>query len=140
LRKTHGEAIMNAEADILSASELLRRRAHGSTGVRSAPKRWLLKSKKGRLSETESVHLDRLLDEALRETFPASDPIAITIDRPSKAIAAELLQSADDPPMSAPPTATEPKSALVSVYDAHLWGINQIFDWWLLLLGCRAGK
>jgi hypothetical protein len=66
-------------------------------GMRSAPKRSLLKSKKSRLSDSEAVHLDRLLDEALRETFPASDPIAITIDRPSKAIAAELLQSADDP-------------------------------------------
>jgi hypothetical protein len=104
--------------------------------MRSAPKGSLLKSKKGRLSEPEAVHLDRLLDEALRETFPASDPIAITMDRPSKAIAAEQLQSADDPAMSAPPTATEPKS----FYNAHLWGINQIFDWWLFLLGCRAGK
>jgi hypothetical protein len=109
-------------------------------GMRSPPKRSLLKSKRGRLNESEAVHLDRLLDEALRETFPASDPIAITIDRPSKAIAAELLQSADDPAMSAPLTATEPKSALLSFYDAHLWGINQIFDWWLLLLGCRASK
>jgi hypothetical protein len=44
------------------------------------------------LSEFEAAHLD----EALRETFPASDPIAITIDRPSKAIAAEQLQSPDD--------------------------------------------
>ena len=99
-----------------------------------------MKSKKGRLSESDAAHLDRLLDEALRETFPASGPIAITIDRPSKAMAAELLQSVDDPTMSAPPTATEPKSALVGFYDAHLWGINQILDWWLLLLGCRPGK
>jgi hypothetical protein len=36
--------------------------------------------------------------------------------------------------------ATEPKSALLSFYDANLWGINQIFDGWLLLLGGRAGK
>ncbi|WIM11940.1 hypothetical protein [Enhydrobacter sp.] len=27
-----------------------------------------------------TAHLDRLLDEALRETFPASDPVAIAID------------------------------------------------------------
>jgi hypothetical protein len=102
----------------------------------------LLKTKKGRLSEFEAAHLDKLLDEALRETFPASDPIAITIDRPSKAIAAEQLHSPDDlavlPPGTA--TATEPKSALASFYDAHLWGMNQILDWWLLLVGGRTSK
>jgi hypothetical protein len=38
-------------------------------------------------SEAETVHLDNLLDEALQETFPASDPIAITMDKPSKGIA-----------------------------------------------------
>jgi uncharacterized protein YeaO (DUF488 family) len=27
------------------------------------------------------VHLDALLDEALRETFPASDPVAVSCDR-----------------------------------------------------------
>jgi hypothetical protein len=99
-----------------------------------------LKSKKGRLSESDVAHLDRLLDEALRQTFPASDPIAITIDKPSKAMAAELLQSVDDPGVPTPPTATEPRSAMASFYDAHLWTINQIFEWWLLLLGCRGGK
>ena len=30
---------------------------------------------------TEAEHLDKLLDEALLETFPASDPIAIAIER-----------------------------------------------------------
>jgi len=30
---------------------------------------------------TEAKHLDELLDEALIETFPASDPVAITIER-----------------------------------------------------------
>lgn len=29
----------------------------------------------------EAKHLDELLDEALIETFPASDPVAITIER-----------------------------------------------------------
>ena len=33
-----------------------------------------------RLSDAEAAHLDMLLDDALRETFPASDPIAICID------------------------------------------------------------
>jgi hypothetical protein len=28
----------------------------------------------------------------------------------------------------------------VSFFDANLWGINQIFDWWSLLLGGRDGK
>ena len=27
-------------------------------------------------------HLDELLDEALRQTFPASDPVAIAVDEP----------------------------------------------------------
>jgi len=36
--------------------------------------------------------------------------------------------------------ATEPQSTLMSLYDANLWGINQIFDWWLLLVGGRTGK
>jgi len=31
-------------------------------------------------SSTKLAHLDRLLDEALRQTFPASDPVAITTD------------------------------------------------------------
>lgn len=32
------------------------------------------------LSPTVLAHLDRLLDEALQETFPASDPIAVTVN------------------------------------------------------------
>jgi hypothetical protein len=39
------------------------------------------KRKKVRGSEPDAGHLDKMLDEALRETFPASDPIAITIDK-----------------------------------------------------------
>jgi hypothetical protein len=27
------------------------------------------------------AHLDELLDEALKETFPASDPVAINVER-----------------------------------------------------------
>ena len=37
-------------------------------------------------SKAEAAHLDNLLDEALRETFPASDPIAITIDHPAQRV------------------------------------------------------
>jgi hypothetical protein len=79
---------------------------------------------------------------ALRETFPASDPIAICIDRPLEAPSLGNLQDPDSVAM--PPPAilkvTEPKSTLVSLYDANLWGINQIFDRWLLLVGGRTGK
>jgi hypothetical protein len=46
-----------------------------------------------------ATHLDQLLDEALRDTFPASDPIAITIDKPWKAIASKALRSPDNPEM-----------------------------------------
>jgi hypothetical protein len=53
-------------------------------------------------SEAEAVHLDNLLDEALRETFPASDPIAITIDKPPKGIAPpDDLHNSDSPSMTA---------------------------------------
>src|ERR1700760_767225 len=38
------------------------------------------------LSRSEAAHLDRLLDEALRETFPASDPIAITVEKSPKGV------------------------------------------------------
>jgi hypothetical protein len=33
-----------------------------------------------RTSEAQIKHLDRLLDEALQETFPASDPVSISSD------------------------------------------------------------
>jgi hypothetical protein len=32
----------------------------------------------------EKKHLDELLDEALKETFPASDPIAVDVDAPAE--------------------------------------------------------
>jgi hypothetical protein len=94
-------------------------------------------------SEAEAVHLDNLLDEALRETFPASDPIAITIDKPSKAIGLEGLRSSPDNPS----TAAISREALVSwappivgPFDPNLWAVRQIsyfFEWWSLMLGGR---
>ena len=33
-----------------------------------------------KLSSTARAHLDELLDEALEETFPASDPIALAVE------------------------------------------------------------
>jgi hypothetical protein len=102
-----------------------------------------IEKREGRpLSEAEAAHLDTLLDDALRETFPASDPIAICVDRPPLAFPLGNPQDRDNVAM--PPQvilkATEPKSTLMSFYDANLWGINQIFDWWLSLVGGRAGK
>jgi hypothetical protein len=34
-----------------------------------------------RVSTPSTAHIDELLDEALRQTFPASDPIAIAIEQ-----------------------------------------------------------
>jgi hypothetical protein len=100
------------------------------------------KGKTRRLSEAEAAHLDKLLDDALRETFPASDPIAICVDRALEALTLGDLQDPDNRafPPQAGLKATEPKSILMSLYDANLWGINQIFDWWLALVGGRSGK
>jgi hypothetical protein len=34
-----------------------------------------------RISTPSTAHIEELLDEALRQTFPASDPVAIAIER-----------------------------------------------------------
>jgi hypothetical protein len=47
------------------------------------------KRKTVRMNDPGAAHLDKMLDEALRETFPASDPVAITIETPSKAVAVD---------------------------------------------------
>jgi hypothetical protein len=101
---------------------------------------WLLRNEKKRTalshSKAEAAHLDNLLDEALRETFPASDPIAITVDKPSKSIAPpDDLHSADSP--SAAAESREAPPAL-GFFDANLWAMRQIshyLDWWSHLLG-----
>jgi hypothetical protein len=46
-----------------------------------------------RLSSRALAHLDRLLDEALEQTFPASDAVAIDIDRESPDREARVLES-----------------------------------------------
>jgi hypothetical protein len=38
-----------------------------------------------KLSSTAMVHLNELLDEALEETFPASDPVSINVEMESPA-------------------------------------------------------
>jgi hypothetical protein len=94
-------------------------------------------------STAEAAHLDNLLDEALRETFPASDPIAITVDKPPKGIAPpDDLHSPESPS-----TAAESQEVVVAwaspvfgLFDANLWALRQIssyFDWWSHLLGGR---
>ena len=42
-----------------------------------------IEHKPHRASSSVLAHLDGLLDEALEQTFPASDPVAIDIDRES---------------------------------------------------------
>ena len=37
--------------------------------------------KKSQAAAAALIHLDELLDEALKATFPASDPVAINIER-----------------------------------------------------------
>ena|SRR5579863_4845880 len=46
-----------------------------------------------RTSFSALVHLDRLLDEALEQTFPASDAVAIDIERESRDHEARDLES-----------------------------------------------
>jgi hypothetical protein len=47
------------------------------------PKGGAVKKRKTlRGSDPGATHLDKMLDEALGETFPASDPVAITIETP----------------------------------------------------------
>jgi hypothetical protein len=69
-----------------------------------------------RLSEAKAALLDALLDDALRETFPASDPIAICIDGPLEAPTLGNLQDQDN--VATPPAllkATEQKSTLMAI-------------------------
>src|ERR1700692_1325823 len=83
------------------------------------------------------AHLDKLLDEALRETFPASDPIAITIDKPSKGIASDEPSSLERRMEAAPGDAMVSGAELkppIADHDANLWGLHQILNWWSLLL------
>jgi hypothetical protein len=40
--------------------------------------------------ETATAHMDELLDEALKETFPASDPIAIDVKLPRSSTAGSM--------------------------------------------------
>jgi hypothetical protein len=52
-----------------------------------------IEHKAQRLSSRLLAHLNWLLDEALEQTFPASDPVAIDIERESHDIEARVLDS-----------------------------------------------
>ena len=52
-----------------------------------------IEDKPHRTSSSALAHLDGLLDEALEQTFPASDPVAIHIERESHDIEARVLDS-----------------------------------------------
>jgi hypothetical protein len=95
-------------------------------------------------SKAEAAHLDNLLDEALRETFPASDPIAIIVDKPSKSVAPpDELHKAHNPSTAAESqgVAVDWAPAVFSLFDANLWALRQIsscFD--LVVLPARRSK
>jgi hypothetical protein len=99
-------------------------------------------NKLGSCSESEALHLDNLLDDALKATFPASDPVAITIDRPSKGSASERVNSPGSPAVETASreemaSEAEHQPPIFGFYDANLWGLRQIsffFNWWSSLL------
>jgi len=42
-------------------------------------------------SATALAHIDELLDEALKQTFPASDPVAINVERTTDAMEQDVI-------------------------------------------------
>ena len=52
-----------------------------------------IEHKPHRASSSVLAHLDRLLDEALEQTFPASDAVAIDLERESHDREARVLDS-----------------------------------------------
>lgn len=52
-----------------------------------------IENKPHRASSSALAHLDGLLDEALEQTFPASDAVAIDIERESHDREAQVLDS-----------------------------------------------
>lgn len=52
------------------------------TQAKSTPHPAGLEGEEQEASAAAVAHLDELLDEGLEETFPASDPVAINIERP----------------------------------------------------------
>jgi hypothetical protein len=89
------------------------------------------------------LHLDNLLDEALKDTFPASDPIAITVDRPTRGVVPDSADGFDELSMIArAQEAAEPVTPPpADFFGMNLWAVHQIssyyFEWWWFLLGAR---
>jgi hypothetical protein len=107
----------------------------------------LRKRKSAGASAAKKVDLESQLDDALRETFPASDPIAITIDRPprSKVILASKVVDTRSvirasvvrgPLMEAEQAKVGAKErSLAGPFNPMLWGPIQLFNWWSILMG-----
>lgn len=77
----------------------------------------------------DDEHIEQALDEALRETFPASDPVAVTIARPVKREPALKLASAADE--KAPLVCTighsnQPLETFIDLLRSH--GIDRVID------------
>jgi hypothetical protein len=107
----------------------------------------LRREKTAGTSESAVSHLEDMLDEALRETFPASDPIAITIAQPPKVVRASKVVVAPSvmrASMVRGPLIADPepeakigaeKQSLPGPFNAMFWGPIQLFNWWSLLMG-----
>jgi hypothetical protein len=94
----------------------------------------------------KNAPLESRLDDALRETFPASDPIAITIDRPPRSEVIRASKAVDTRPVirasvvrgplmeaeQAKVGAKEP--SLAAPFNPMLWGPIELFNWWSLLI------
>jgi hypothetical protein len=88
--------------------------------------------------ESEIIHLDNLLDDALCATFPASDPVSITLHRPSFEMA--VGKEASDSPKPAVPIPADASSTpqLAYLWEANLWHLRQManfYAWWFRMLG-----
>jgi hypothetical protein len=93
--------------------------------------------------EAAVAHLEDMLDEALRETFPASDPIAITIDHPVPKVvrASKVVRDSVVPLMAEAVQAPKVEEhSPGGPFKAMLWGPTQIFNWWSFLIGGRTGQ
>jgi hypothetical protein len=84
-------------------------------------------------TESETTHLDILLDDALRATFPASDPVSITPDKSSNGIAAD--EEFTELPKAALPMQAEANSTpkFASPWEVNLWPLQvaNFYAWWI---------